>query len=60
MMTSSKSLSFQEIADYIVAHASQMFSQIGTGIVDRRADKVYDISPRCFVLMSQPYRILTS
>ena len=49
---------FQEIADYIVAHVFQMFSQIDTGVVDRRVYKVSDIL--LFLIMSQAYRILTS
>ena len=46
-MTGCESLSFQEIADCIVALAIQMFSQIGTGVVDRRADQVFDILLFC-------------
>lgn len=46
-MPGCKSLSFQVIADDIVAHALQMFSQIGTGVVDRRADKGFDVLLFC-------------
>ena len=46
-MIGCESLSFQKIADYIVTHAIRMFSQIGTGVVDRRANQVFDILLFC-------------